>query len=108
MGESTAIASTEHRAERRTVNLRTKILDFRGFGSSRILILRAGILMSMGNFPESLSQEIFVWIILVVRLGVATRAALGGQPAQSLHRVPSQAVLRSPFGRVHCAERELA
>ena len=42
-----------------TANLRTKVLDFRGFDSSIILILRGGILMSIGNFPESLSQAIF-------------------------------------------------
>ena len=35
-----------------TANLRTKILDFRGFDSSRILIVRGGILMSIGDFPE--------------------------------------------------------
>ena len=51
-------------------NLRAKILDFRGFDASRTLILRGGILMSMGNceFPgnhesmnlsrDSLSREI--------------------------------------------------
>ena len=33
-----------------TANLRTKILDFRGFDASRILILRDGTLMSM-EFP---------------------------------------------------------
>ena len=54
----------------RTVNLRAKILDFRGFDSSNILILRGGILMSIGNLPEVLSQRILVWIILVGRLGV--------------------------------------
>ena len=45
---------------RSTFNLRTRIFDFRGFDSSRILIVRGGILMSMGNFPESLSQGILV------------------------------------------------
>ena len=44
-----------------TANLRTKILAFRGFDSGRILILRGGILMSIGNFPEMLSQRILVW-----------------------------------------------
>ena len=39
-----------------TANLRTTILDFRGFDSSRISILRGGIPMSIGHFPESLSQ----------------------------------------------------
>ena len=30
-------------------NLRTEVLNFRGFDSSRILSLRGGILMSIGN-----------------------------------------------------------
>ena len=47
-----------------TANLCTKILDFRGFGSSRILILRGGALMSKRNSPESLSQRILVGINL--------------------------------------------
>ena len=58
-----------------TANLRTKILDFGGFDSSRIFSLRVGILMSIGDFPESLSQAILVGIILVGRLG-----AQDGQP----------------------------
>ena len=33
--------------------LRIKILDVREFDSSIILILRGGILVSVGNFPES-------------------------------------------------------
>ena len=32
-------------------NLRTNIMDFRGFDSSIILNVRGGILMSIGNFP---------------------------------------------------------
>ena len=55
-----------------TGNLRTNIMDFRVFDSSRILILRGGLLMSKGNFPEDLSQAILVGIMLVGRLGVAT------------------------------------
>ena len=57
-------------------NLRTKIVDFRGFDSSRILKLRGGIIMSLGNFPERLSQAILVGIILVGRLGVAAEGAV--------------------------------
>ena len=57
-------------ALRRTANLRTKILDFIGFDSSRTLSLRGGILMPTGNSPEVLSQPILVGIILVGRLGV--------------------------------------
>ena len=55
-----------------TANLRTKILDFRGLDSSRILSLRGGISRPIGNFRESLSQAIFVLVgvILVGRLGV--------------------------------------
>ena len=52
-----------------TANLRTTILDSRGFDSSRLLILRGGILMSIGNIPENLIQAILVGIILG-RLGV--------------------------------------
>ena len=36
---------------RSTANLPTRILDFRGFHSSRILNLRGGILRSIGKFP---------------------------------------------------------
>ena len=46
-------------------NLRTRILDFRGFDSSIILILRGGILRSMGIFPEVFNQPILAGIILV-------------------------------------------
>ena len=53
-----------------TANLCTKILDFRGSDSSRISISRDGIIMSIGDLPESLSQAIIVGIILVGRLGV--------------------------------------
>ena len=64
-----------HQRRRHTANLRTKILDFRGFDSSIILMLRGGILMSTGNFPESLSQRNSVGRFLVVRLGVHRGAA---------------------------------
>ena len=62
-------------------NLCTQILDFRGLDSSIILILtlRGLILMSKGDFPESLSQAILVGIILVGRLGI--RLA----PAREVH-----------------------
>ena len=53
-----------------TANLPTNIMEFRGFDSSITLILRSGILMSIGNFPESLSQAILAGIMLVGRLGV--------------------------------------
>ena len=53
-----------------TANLRTNIMDLGGFESSKILILRGAILMSVGDFPESLSQAILVGIMLVGRLGV--------------------------------------
>ena len=56
---------------RATANLRTNIMDFRGFDSSMILIIRAGIPRPMGNFLESLSQAILVGIMLVGRLGVS-------------------------------------
>ena len=46
-----------------TANFRTKILDFGGFDSSGILILRGGIPRPIGNFPKSLSQAILVGIM---------------------------------------------
>ena len=53
----------------RTPNLPTNIVDFRGFDSSIMLCLRGGIIMSIGNFPESLSQAMLVGIMLAWRLG---------------------------------------
>ena len=50
-------------------------MDFRGFDPSVILILRGGILMSIGNFLESLRQAILVGIMLVGRLGVQANMA---------------------------------
>ena len=57
-----------------TPNLPTNILDFRGFGSSIILVLRGGILMSIGDFPESLSRAMLVGVMLVGGLGVIRSA----------------------------------
>ena len=65
LGRLAAVGSRPTKA-----NLRTKILDVRGFDSSIILISRGGILMSIGNSPEMLSQAILDWIIFVGRLGV--------------------------------------
>ena len=48
-------------------NLRTKIVDFRGFDSIVILSSRGRIPMSVGNFPEMLSQQILVGIINLSR-----------------------------------------
>ena len=53
-----------------TAKLPTKILYFRGFDSSITLISRGGIPMSTGKFPEIVSQQILVGMILVGRLGV--------------------------------------
>ena len=57
-----------------TANLRTKILDFSEFDSSRILILRGGIPRPIGNFPESLSQAILSGTLSreIVRIGHCT------------------------------------
>jgi hypothetical protein len=49
-----------------TPNPPTNIVYFRGFDSNIILIQRGGILMSIGNFPESLSQAMLVGIMLVL------------------------------------------
>ena len=54
-----------------TPNPPTNIVDFVGFDSSTILIQR-GVLMSIGDFPESLSQAMLVGTMLVGGLGVCT------------------------------------
>ena len=43
-----------------TPNLPTTIVDFRGFDSNIILILRGGILRPIADFLESLSQTMLV------------------------------------------------
>ena len=60
-----------------TANLRTKIqiLDSRGFDSNINITSRDGILLSIGNTPESLSQRILVRIF-VGRLGVCVARLL--------------------------------
>ena len=58
-------------------NLRTNIMEFRGFDSNIILSLRGGIPRPTWNFPESLTQAILVGEMLVGRLGVS---ALGAKP----------------------------
>ena len=52
-----------------TANL-PNIVDFRGFDSSTILILRGGIPRPIGDFLESLSRAMLVGTMLVGRLGV--------------------------------------
>ena len=64
------------RITRHTVNLPTNIADFRGFNSSMILMLRGGILMSIGNSPESLSQAMLVGIMLVGGFGILSIARM--------------------------------
>ena len=59
-----------------SANLRTNIMEFRGFDSSVILILRGLIPRPIGDFPEDLSQAMLVGIMLVRRLGV--RATIAG------------------------------
>ena len=76
-----ALVSTPTGEERRPaevgpISVGTKILDFEGFNSSIILMLRGVILMSIGKFPDILSQAILVGIILVKRLGVGVEFAV--------------------------------
>ena len=70
---TTARGATPRAPPLGTANLRTKILDFRGFDSSRILIPKGGIPRSTGNLLEVLSQRILVGIILVGRSGVGAK-----------------------------------
>ena len=54
-----------------TADLRTNIMDVRGFDSSIILILRGEIPRPIGDFPESLSQAT-LGVMLVRKSGVHT------------------------------------
>ena len=54
---------------------------FRGFDSSIILSLRNGILMSIGNFPESPSQRILAGTILAGSLGLISAACASARAA---------------------------
>ena len=54
-----------------TLNLPTNIVDLGGFDSSIMSFFRGWILMSIGIFPESLSQAMLVGVMLVGRSGVA-------------------------------------
>ena len=58
--------------------LRSKILDFRGFDPSRISSFRGGIPSSTGNFRKFRVNRILAWRFLLGRLAVAG-------PAQVLH-----------------------
>ena len=71
-----------------TDNFRTEIVDFRGFDSNIILILRGEMIMSIGNSPESLSQAILVGVILVGRLAVSLEHQLAPMRAAS-HFAPA-------------------
>ena len=51
-------------------NLPTSITDLRGFDSSIILITRGQIPRPIGDFPESLTQAMFVGAMLVGGLAV--------------------------------------
>ena len=63
-------------------------MGFGGFDSSIILIQRGGILMSLGDFPESLSQAMLVGVMLLGRLGVAAQMARA--QTLSIAQVPKQ------------------
>ena len=96
---SCEVALPRHAADSRyfkktpTANLRTKTLDFRGFDSSIISIVRGGIPSPIGIFPESLSQAILAGITLVGRLGVHALAPMKRQTIPSCPGVPCLAGL---------------
>ena len=69
-----------------TPNLPTNIVDFRGLDLSIILISRGGILMSIGDFPQSLSRAMLVGTMLVGVLGVYTKCGMMVYKMQHLAR----------------------
>ena len=84
-----------------TANRRSNIMDFRGFDSGVILIVRGGIPRPIGNFPESLSQAILIGIMLVGRLGVVmlvTATALSTATHKTMIITIVMTILRTKFG----------
>ena len=81
-----SLGQARRRRVTHTANLHAKILDFGGFDSNRILMLRGGILMSVGILLEVLNQRILVGIILVGRLGVPIEIMDWTYPATNLSR----------------------
>ena len=79
--KNSSARSSKGAQEKSKANLHTNILEFRGFDSSIILMLRGQIPRPIGNLLESLSQAILVGIILVGRLGVEGTAPLGARKA---------------------------
>ena len=73
-----------------TPNLPTKILCFRGSDSSIILTVRGGFVMSVGDFPESLSQQLLVGIMLVGRFGVPRRRFPHANRGSEIHKTTTQ------------------
>ena len=59
-----------------TDNLRTKMLDFRGFDSSIILSLRGGFIRSTGDFLEIMNERILVCGLFVCGLTAVHQAAI--------------------------------
>ena len=57
---SSSSSSSRSNSKNSAPNLPTNIMDFRGFDSSVILILRGRIPRLVGNFPESLSQAMLI------------------------------------------------
>ena len=83
---------------RRCAQSPSNIVDFRGFDSSIILIIRGGIPTYIGDFPESLSQAMLVGTILVERLGVRIQTGVTSPPpCFKENTIRSLAWLSRPF-----------
>ena len=63
-----------------TTNLRTKILNFRGFDSSRVLVLRGWTSHARGEFPGKFESSKLSRDNLVGRSGVRHMEARSGEP----------------------------
>ena len=81
-----ARSGRHHRGAGLTANLRTEILDFSGFDSSIILILRGGIPRPMGNIPEFSSPGILVGTILAGIFGLSRET---GRSPQNFKHITS-------------------
>ena len=93
---------------RTSANLPTNIVDFRGLDSSIMLYQRGGIPMSIGDFPESLSQAMLVGTMLVGGLDVLSSrgnvAALRAATFPGKHQSNISKGIRRQGNRLFCKE----
>ena len=85
--------------ETNTAALRAKMLDFRGSVLNITLMLRGGILMSIGNSPDLSSQFVLARIIFTTTTTTTTPAAATTTNNNNNNNNNSREIGRKPAGR---------